>query len=90
MKEMEAVLMQLNELQCPAGEVEQRVEKIVAASGLSTKQEIQVSRNRQFDRDGATAYCVNLPGQATKEIIVLTAIGMDGYVEKVVQAYASS
>ncbi len=74
-------------LECPTGEVETRVAGILEDYKVANKNELNIYRNEELDKDSNEAYTAvfsNLPNQS---LVVLAKSGLDDYVATVVDAY---
>lgn len=87
MENLEQAVERIRNLECPTGEVQNRIAGILEDFGLGNKSDIIVKRNKNLDRDEAHGYVVQLPGQEEQSVVVLARAGMDDYVAKVVDAY---
>lgn len=74
-------------LECPTGDLENRVAGILEDYGVADRTNINVVRDDSLDRDEAQAYRVKIPGEG-QSIIVLAQSGMDDYVAKVIDVYS--
>ena len=87
MKKIQEVIDRISILECPTGEVENRVTEILEDYGVAEKNEVNVNRDKSYDRDEAEAYRVDIVGE-DQAIIVLAESGMDDYVAQVVNVYS--
>jgi len=87
MKKIHEVIDRISILECPTGEVENRVTEILEDYGVAEKNKINVNRDKSCDRDEAQAYRVDIAGE-NQSIVVLAESGMDDYVAKVVDVYS--
>jgi len=74
-------------LECPAGEVENRIAGILKEYRVSNNSEVEVERYEGLVINGAEGFSVKIPGDKQQSIIVLANTGMDDYVAKVVDVY---
>lgn len=86
MKKIDEAIDRIKVLECPTGDLENRVTEILEDYGVADRNKINVSTNKYFDKDAAQAYRVEIQGEE-KPIIVLAKAGYDDYVEKVVDVY---
>ncbi len=82
---LEHAVKRIQALECPNGEVEERVSEILKEYDGTLENPATVRRDRSLDQDGAEGYSVALSRE--QDMVILTAVGMDDYVAKVVQAY---
>lgn len=87
MESLENAVERIKRLECPTGEVENRIAGILDDYGVAGKNEIRVKRNSVYDREDAQAYTIDLSGEEGRSVVVLAKSGMDDYVAKVVDAY---
>lgn len=87
MARLEDAIERIKRLECPTGEVENRVAGILEDYGVTNRNEVSFSRDVNFDGDGGESYCAKLKGADGKSLVVLAKSGMDDYVAKVVDAY---
>ncbi|SEO62878.1 hypothetical protein [Propionispora vibrioides] len=88
MEPIDDILGRLKRMECPAGEVADRVRTMLAEYEAVAETEIAVFRERSLDRDGTQGYVARFPrNQNGLGLAVLTESGMDDYVAKVVDAY---
>ncbi|WP_454054691.1 hypothetical protein [Clostridium sp. Marseille-Q7071] len=86
MEKFKDAIERIKILQCPTGDVENRVAGILEDYGVANKKEITVNRNEELDNIGAEAYSVQIGGNK-ESIVVLARSGMDDYVAEVVDVY---
>lgn len=88
MEKLKGAIERIKILQCPTGEVENRVVGILQDYGVANKDEITMTRDEELDRVGAEAYCAKIT-TGGETIVVLAKSGEDDYVAEVVDAYIS-
>ncbi|ARC85926.1 hypothetical protein U732_1859 [Clostridium argentinense CDC 2741] len=86
MEKFKDAIERIKILQCPTGDVENRVAGILEDYGVANKKEITVNRNEELDSIGAEAYSVQIGGNK-ESIVVLARSGKDDYVAEVVGVY---
>ncbi|GAA0122891.1 hypothetical protein [uncultured Clostridium sp.] len=86
MEKFNEAIERIKILQCPTGDVENRVTGILEDYGVANKKEITINRNEELDNIGAEAYSVQIDGNK-ESIVVLARSGMDDYVAEVVDVY---
>lgn len=86
MEKFKDAIERIKILQCPTGDVENRVAGILEDYGVANRKEITVNRNEELDSIGAEAYSVQIGGNK-ESIVVLARSGKDDYVAEVVGVY---
>ena len=86
MEKFNEAIERIKILQCPTGDVENRVTGTLEDYGVANKKEITINRNEELDNIGAEAYSVQIDGNK-ESIVVLARSGMDDYVAEVVDVY---
>jgi hypothetical protein len=86
MSKIEDAMERLKILECPTGEVENRIVGILEDYGVANRSEVEVKKNEPVN-NGATEFCAKITGSNNQSIIVLASSGMDDYVAKVTNAY---
>ncbi|HEX3028336.1 MAG TPA: hypothetical protein VHT34_03300 [Clostridia bacterium] len=76
-------------LECPTGDLENRIAGIFEDYGVANKDKVRVVRDSSLDREGAQAYLVKL-ADARQSFVILADSGYDDYVAKVVDIYTQS
>jgi predicted Zn-dependent protease len=79
----ESALERIQKLECPTGDLEERIVEILTDAHVAEEDEIQVVREQEYDRDGAQAYKINFDEYEGRAIIVLARSGADDYVARV-------
>lgn len=87
MANLEKAIDRIKILQCPTGELEDRVAGILAYYNVATRNEIIINRDEALDKDGAEAYTVKISDKIDPSITILARSGHDDYVAQVVDAY---
>lgn len=87
MSKIEDAIEKIKILECPTGEVENRIAGILEDYGVANRSEVEVERYEGLVINGAEGFCVKIPGDKNQAIMVLANSGMDDYVAKVVDAY---
>lgn len=86
MTKIDEAISRIRMLECPTGELENRVTEILEDYKVSIGRNIKVNRDNNFDSGEAQAYIVEIEGE-DKFIMVLAKSGYDDYVATVVGAY---
>lgn len=89
MKKINEAIGRIKILECPTGDLENRVEGILEDYGVADRSNVNVDRDKSLDRDEAQAYRVKIAGEG-QSMIVLAKSGYDDYVAKVVDVYSKS
>jgi hypothetical protein len=87
MSKIEDAIEKIKILECPTGEVENRIAGILEDYGVANRSEVEVERYEGLVINGAEGLCVKIPGEKNQTIMVLANSGVDDYVAKVVDAY---
>ena len=97
MPNLEKAIKRIKRLQCPTGELEDRVTSILEDYRVGARHEISIDRNDgfyrdeewsdQWDKDGTEAYRVRISNKASPSITVIARSGHDDYVAQVVDVY---
>lgn len=87
MSNMKGAIDRIRMLQCPTGELENRVAGILEDYNISPRSEILVSRDERLDKDGAEAYSVTISDRLDPAITLLAKSGLDDYVVQVKDVY---
>lgn len=82
MSEYQSVMERIQSIECPTGELDKKIINILSEYNVAARDEIQVIRDRDSDRNGAEAYRVEF-GKEGQAIIVLARSGADDYVARV-------
>lgn len=70
-------------LECPTGQVEQRVAEILKEYGVAKGEDIRIKREIALDSDNSQGYSAHL-NNGDQSIRFLATSGLDDYVAKVV------
>lgn len=89
MNKIDEAINRIKDLECPTGNLENRVEEILEDYRVANKEEISVKRNKNLDKNDSQAYLVKISGQ-NQPIVVLAKSGYDDYVAKVTDVYSKS
>ena len=87
MSKIEDAIKRIKILECPTGEVENRIAGILEDYGIANRNEVEVERYECLVINGAEGFCVKIPGGDNQSIMVFADSGMDDYVAKVIDAY---
>ena len=89
MAKIDDAIKRMKVLECPTGDLENRLAGILENYEVANRNEITVNRAEQYDRDEAQAYNVKILNDNTQTIVILAKSGIDDYVAKVIDAYVS-
>lgn len=84
MENLDRAIDRIKILECPTGELENRVAGILEDYRVADKNKITINRARQLDSDGAEAYSAKISSNSPQSFIILAKSGLDGYVDKVI------
>lgn len=84
---LEEAIDRIKILECPTGELEDRVVNIFEEYNIANKNEININRDEQLDKDGAQGYRAKIANDTDQSVTILATSGLDDYVAKVVDAY---
>lgn len=87
MSKIEDAVKRIRILECPTGEVENRIAGILEDYGVANRNEVTVERYEGLDINGAEGFCAKIGGDKNRSIMILASSGMDDYVAKVKEAY---
>jgi hypothetical protein len=89
MATIEAAIERIKALECPTGDIKNRVKGILTDYEIANKNEIIVSREHGLDKKGAQGYNAKISREGGMNIVILAVSGGDDYVAKVSDAYIS-
>lgn len=75
---------EIKKIECPTGELEQRVAGILSDYNLTNMSLNAVQRDRNLDERDAKAFCADT---SDGKLVIMATSGMDDYVAKVVHVY---
>jgi hypothetical protein len=81
MDQMSEALNTIRSLDCPTGDLENRVADILDEYGIAQRSRIKITKLETTDRDDGETYQVDIPEQS---FIMQAKSGLDDYVVKVV------
>jgi predicted Zn-dependent protease len=79
----ESALEKIQKLECPTGDLEERIMEILTDYHVAQEDEIEIARRKEYDRGGAQAYQIQFDQYEGNAIIVLARSGADDYVARV-------
>jgi len=80
----------IQRLECPTGDLENRVSEILEAYKVANKGDISINREERLDGNGAEAYSVELQNGKNESMTILAISGPEDYVAKVVDVYQNN
>lgn len=89
MNHIKDAIHRIRQLECPTGDLENRVSGILEQFGVAGKDQVNISRDTSLDREEAQAYRVETENRDLS-LVVLARSGYDDYVAKVVDVYSGS
>jgi hypothetical protein len=87
MSNIELAVSRIKILECPTGQLENRIASILQDYQVANIDAIRVSREEHRDRDGLEAYGAEISGNNQNHITVLAKSGLDDYMATVVDAH---
>ncbi len=87
MNNLEKAIDRIKVLECPTGELENRVVSILEDYEVANRDKITINRDEQWDRQGLEAYSAIISGNKEQQITVLAKSGLDDYVATVIDVY---
>lgn len=85
MTKINEAIDRIKALECPTGDIENRVAGILEDYGVAKRNNVNVVREDKLDREGAQGYRAEITNEGS--IVVLAEAGSDDYVAKVVNVY---
>lgn len=82
---MKEAIDRIRVLECPTGELENRIIDILEDYEVANSHDISIEREEKLDRDGAFGYTIDIEGKQSIEI--LARAGIDDYVVSVVEIF---
>ena len=89
MATIEQAIERIKALECPTGEIQNRVKGILTDYEIANKSEIMVSREHRLDKNGVQGYQAKIAREGGQDIVILAVSGEDDYVAKITDAYIS-
>jgi hypothetical protein len=89
MATIKEAIERIKALECPTGDIQNRITGILADYEIANKGEIVVSREHSLDENGAQGYNAKISREGGIDIVILAVSGGDDYVMKVRDAYIS-
>jgi hypothetical protein len=86
MSRINEAINRIRNLECPTGDLENRVTEILLDHGVAEPNQVSVKRDNKLSTDEAQAYRVKIADEG-ESFIELAKSGYDDYVAKVTDAY---
>ena len=87
MENLEGAMERIKDLECPTGDIKNRIRNILKEYEVANRSEIIVSRYHRLDKNRARGYNAKITRDDGLDIAILAVSGMDDYVVKVIDAY---
>jgi len=85
MKNLIEAIDRISILECPTGELEEHIINILEDYRVANRNYIIISRHKERDKGDIKAYKIEFTNNKEQSFIILTKVGMDGYVVKVLK-----
>lgn len=89
MSKIDEAFNRIRVLECPTGDLENRVTGILEDYGIANRSNINIDRDNSLNRDEAQAYRVKIANKG-QSFVVLAKSGSDDYVANVIDVYSIS
>lgn len=89
MNKIDEAIISIRSLECPTGQLENKVAGILEKYGVAGRTQIIIDREKILDTDGAQAYKVKIADKG-QPLIVMAQSGYDDYVARVVDVYTDN
>lgn len=89
MNKIDEAIDRIRILECPTGDLENRVAEILEDYRVANGSKLNIHRENKLDSAEAQAYRVEIPGEG-QSIVVMAKSGYDDYVAKVIDVYSKS
>ena len=86
MSKINEAISRIRNLECPTGDLENRVTEILLDHGVANYNQVNIKRDSKLSNDEAQAYRVKIADEG-ESFVVLAKSGYDDYVVKVTDAY---
>jgi hypothetical protein len=87
MNKIDEAIDRIKALECPTGDIENRVAEILEDYRVTDSSKVNILRDSKLDSEDAQAYRVEIPGKG-QSIVVMAKSGYDDYVAKVTDVYS--
>lgn len=89
MNKIDEAIDRIKDLECPTGDIENRVAEILEDYRVTDSSKVNIRRDSKLDSEDAQAYRVEIPGK-DQSFVVMAKSGYDDYVAKVTDVYSKS
>lgn len=89
MNKLDEAFHRIRILECPTGDLKNRVAGILEGYGITNSGNVTIDRDHSLDRDEVQAYRVKLASE-NQSFVVLAKSGYDDYVASVIDVYSLS
>ena len=86
MSKINEAISRIRSLECPAGDLQNRVTEILLDYGVTNLDKVNIKRDNKLSNGEAQAYRVKI-ADAGESFVVMAKSGYDDYVTKVTDAY---
>lgn len=86
MSKINEAISRIRSIECPTGDIENRVTEILMDCGVANLDQVNIKRDSKLSTDEAQAYRVKI-SDAGEALVVMAKSGYDDYVAKVTDAY---
>jgi hypothetical protein len=89
MNKIDEAFNRIKILECPTGDLENRVTGILEDYGIANRSNVNIDSDTSLNRDDAQAYRVKISSEG-QSFVVLAKSGSDDYVVNVIDVYSIS
>lgn len=75
--------VRIKSLECPTGDLQERIQEILSIYDVADKNDIIITREKSSDHDGMQAFRIDFANEKEQSKIVLAKSGAEDYVSKV-------
>ncbi len=86
MSRINEAINRIRSIECPTGDLENRVTEILLDLGVPNPNQVNIKRDNKLSSSEAQAYLVKVADEG-ETFVVLARSGYDDYVAKVIDAY---
>lgn len=87
MNKIDEAIDRIKALECPTGDIENRVAEILEDYRVADSSKVNIRRDSKLDSEDTQAYRVEIQGK-DQSIVVMAKSGYDDYVAKVTDVYS--
>lgn len=85
MTQIKEFIERMNNMQCPNGEIEKKVAKLVEQYHLASEDQVNVYRETDYDTAEVEGYRLDIANENPMSFKILTSTGAEDYVIRVVE-----